>query len=207
MPTVIYDFDGTLGDTLDFSIIAYRNALKHFNIKQTDEEIVKKCFNKFDSVIARSFEIDAHDFSHHYHTEIDRLLLKAKLFHGVKKTLEILGNRAKLGMVSMQFQQSINKMVKITGLQQYFHCVKGNTYPPKKRFELVEDVLLRLKSDKVLMVGDAGSDMEAAQRLGLLKVLFFPKRNEKFYDLEELKKYEPDFIIKKHQDILKIVNG
>jgi len=205
MPTVIYDFDGTIVDSLELYIKAYKKALKYFDIKLSDDQIVEKCFNQFDSTIAHTFSIDAVDFSHQYRMAIKKLNSGLKLFPGARKTLKLLGEKAKLGLASMAPQQYLRHQAHILHMYKHFNMVKGNTHPPKKRSDLFEDILLRLPSDKVYVVGDSMSDMEAADRIGAHKILFHPRVNEKYYKLDELMKGQPDHVIKNHTDILKII--
>jgi len=41
LKAILFDFDGTLADTLGMYIKAYRKTLEHYGFKFTDEEIVQ----------------------------------------------------------------------------------------------------------------------------------------------------------------------
>lgn len=65
--------------------------------------------------------------------------------------------------------------------------------------------VFQVEPENCLVVGDSGSDIKMAKAAGSKSVLLHPPTYDLFYNLEDLKKISPDFIIGDVKEIGKIL--
>ncbi len=199
---VLFDFDGTLADTLGMYIKAYRRVLTHYGFNFADEEIVSKCFGKKEKDICEAAGIpdQAEEFRKMYYAFKHDLLVENKLF---PDTLDVLKhfhrNGVKMGVATFASRWYIDKMVDQLDIRRFFEQILSfdDVKNPKPDPEMVTKLCetLGVRPEDSLVVGDSKGDILMGKAAGAKTALFFPKENELFYQLEELKKTEPDFTI------------
>ncbi len=205
---VIYDFDGTLIDTLKVSFDAYNSALSKLGINATEEEIINKCFNKLCSEVAKSFNIDLDIFSKYYREATIKGYKNAQLYPDVISTFNEI---KKLGIsVAIGTSKDMNKIAEVLDrIQIKEHCevIITNDSGLRKKPEIFSEVCekLKVKPEETIIVGDAENDLDAANKINTKSILFYPKSHEKYYSLENLKKFKPNHIIKNHKEIISIL--
>lgn len=206
---VIYDFDGTVADTLIVHLKSYRHGLEKLGIKGlSDMEIVKQCFNKMDIKIAEHFGIDSSKFSFIYRKKQKEDIVKSKPCNGIIEVLKKLKKSTiKLAIGSMQWEYIVKELVEKLRLRDYFESVRGHSELTKTKGETFSAICFELgvKPEEVIVVGDADSDIMGAKSIGAMSVLYYPENNEKIYPLEMLTKHNPDFVIRKHEEIFGII--
>jgi beta-phosphoglucomutase-like phosphatase (HAD superfamily) len=85
---IIYDFDGTLADTLGLHLEAYKFVLSRFGISDNDDNIIAKCFNKLHVDAAANYGIsDVPTFGAYYSEGVITAFRKIKLYPQVIETL------------------------------------------------------------------------------------------------------------------------
>jgi putative hydrolase of the HAD superfamily len=87
---IIYDFDGTLVDTLSLHYKAYVYSLSKCGIKADKNTVIDKCFNKQDTEVANSFKIDVDKFSTYYRQRIINDFKNVKLYPNVLSTFKLI---------------------------------------------------------------------------------------------------------------------
>lgn len=205
---VIYDFDGTLIETLKVSFDAYNSALSRLGINATEEEIINKCFNKLDSEVAKSFNISLELFSKYYKEATIKGYKNAELYPNVISTFKEI---KKLGIsVAIGTSKDMNKIAEVLDrikIKEYCEVIITNDSGLRKKPEIFSEVCkkLKIKPEEVIIVGDAENDLDAANNINAKSVLFYPKSHEKYYRLKNLNKFKPDFIIKNHNEIINIL--
>jgi len=206
---VIYDFDGTLADTLPVHLHAYRCALEKLGINGlSDKEIIENCFNKYNNKIAEHFHIDSGEFSKLYEEQQRKGLEKANLCAGIEKVLKSLKESGiRLAVGSMQWEHIVKKIAEKLGLNEYFESVRGHSESTRTKGKTFSAICsdLDVKPKEVIVLGDADSDIMGAKSIGAMSVLYYPENNEKIYPLEMLTKHNPDFVIRKHEEIFGII--
>ncbi|MFA6909278.1 MAG: HAD-IA family hydrolase [Patescibacteria group bacterium] len=206
---IIYDFDGTLVDTLPWHLEAYRNALAKFDIQASDEDIITRCFNIIDPVAAKNFGIeDADAFAAFYSEGVKDGFRKADLHHHVIETLQKLKEMDyTLCLGTLGKHVEIDIALNRFDLQQYFDIILGYDECPHPKPVIFRTIAEKVGIDPahILVVGDASNDIDAAKKMHSRVALYHPIEHEKFYPLAQLQVLAPDFVIADHVDVFKIV--
>ena len=207
----IFDFDGTLANDLSFFIKAYDFALSKFGIHLAADEISKACFHKSEEQIAAKFGLpSSEEFRKYYFQGADERINNVPLFPGVVELLEDLkNNKVKLGVVTLAFRWYISKMLAQTGLSKYFQSVVSCddvTHPkPDPESILVCCKDLEVSQEETLMVGDARGDIIMGKEGKCKTALFLPDANKSFYDFEQLRATNPDYVFSTFSELRDII--
>ena len=111
---ILFDFDGTLADTLPLYIKAYDGTLKSFGINFSDKKIVDECFGKTQDHICKNLNMPqkTDEFTDLYIAGINKYFDEAQLFNGVIDVLKLAQKKQiKLGIVSFAYRWYVDKML------------------------------------------------------------------------------------------------
>lgn len=203
---IIYDFDGTLANTLHLHYQAYKKSLSKLGINLKREEIIKTCFNVKDKDIAKKFKINQKLFSNYYREQVQKDLTKNKLYANVLKTFKKI--KIPIAIGTYRNRDELEPIIKKIKLDKYckITVTRDEAQGTKKDIFMKICKKLNVKPEETLIVGDSESDLMNANKIKAISALFYPNNNKKYYDLKKLKKHKPKFIIKKHEEIIKIIN-
>ncbi|HAX62161.1 MAG TPA: hypothetical protein DCX95_06400 [Elusimicrobia bacterium] len=209
---IIFDIDGTLVDTLDDIRDSANKVLKYFGLKKASKEKIKYAVgsgvdNFFSKLAVRVRDIEK---AKKLFTEIylKNLTTKSKLYPQMLHVIKELKKRKIiLYVVSNKPQVFSEKLLKVLKVKKYFKKIIGINSEEKKRLKpapyYIKKILLKekIKSEKTMIVGDSKTDILAAKNSKIFScaVLYG------FRTFKELKKYNPDFFIKKPIDVLDII--
>jgi len=205
---VIFDWDGTLGDTRQVIVIAFQKALNEINCKVSDEyierrigigaaetfrEILRSAKMQFDEkLIQRLVERKSQ-------LEIE-LTDQVKLFPGAKELLEALQGKVKMVLASMNNRSVIIHLLKAKDLEKYFDAVLtaesiSHSKPDPEIF-LKAASNLKASPEKCAVVEDSIFGVKAAKsaNMGCIAVV------TGVYSKLELEKEQPDLIVKTLKD-------
>ena len=178
---IIFDFDGTLVDTIEDITGALNYACMPLSITFTVEQAKRlvgsgvsrliekatagagsKSF-KFDEILNRFLDF----YSGH-------LIVKSKPFDGAVETLELLDSHYKKALVSNKKESLTVQMLREFSMDRFFDCVLGGDSLPEKKpspLPLLE-VLKRLglQKNEAVIVGDGDHDMQAGKAAGIVTV-------------------------------------
>ncbi|MCL4360383.1 HAD family hydrolase [Patescibacteria group bacterium] len=209
---VLFDFDGTLADTLPFYIKAYDVALRSVGFVLDEKEIAQKCFGKSEYVICNSLGIPEKTelFAQAYFSAVKDLFKHAPLFNDTIEVLNFLKDRnTKIIVITFAYRWYIDQMMGQYKLEPYFDFVisTDDVVSPKPHPEAVLKAIEKLKitAKETLVVGDSKSDILMGKAAGSKTVLFTRKEYDLFYSFEELKKTNPDFIVSNLDEVKKLV--
>lgn len=206
---IIYDFDGTILNTLPWHLRAYRQALKKFDIDAPDDEIIKKCFNIVDAVAAANFGIqDAALFSRYYREGAREGFKQAELHEHIIETLTQLNEQGYIVCLgSLARKSDFDPALGRFDLKKFFKETLTFDQCPHKKPTIFRTLAEKVVSDTstVLIVGDALNDIEAAKTLNATVALYHTDIHERFYQRASLETHNPDYIIEDHLDILKLL--
>ena len=209
---IIFDLDGTLVDTLDDIADSANKVLKEFNISKKSKEKVKYAVgsgvdNFFKNLTTENIPIEKAKslFKKYY---IKNLVKKSKLYPGVLKVLdELEKTKISIYLISNKPHIYTVKLMKLLKVEKYFKKIIGINSEDKEKLkpspyhinEIIKKEKVRPKD--ILIVGDSNTDILVAKRCKTVScaVLYG------FRTYNDLKKYKPDFYIKKPIEILKIV--
>jgi beta-phosphoglucomutase len=205
---VIFDWDGTLGDTRQVIVIAFQSALSEINCKVSDEyierrigigaadtfrDILRSAKKRFDEkLIQRLVERKSQ-------LEIE-LTDQVKLFPGARELLEALQGKVKMVLASMNNRSVIIHLLKAKDLEKYFDAVLtaesiSHSKPDPEIF-LKAASNLKASPEKCVVVEDSIFGVKAAKsaNMGCIAVV------TGVYSKLELEKEQPDLIVKTLKD-------
>lgn len=208
----IFDFDGTLADTLPFYTLAYKQALIAIGVKKTDKEVVGLCFGKKEDVVCKSLGLPDKTalFSESYFTAVETLFKKAKLFPDTLKIIQYLRKKnIKIAIVTFAYRWYIDQMITQFNLNSLVDLILSteDVANPKPNPESVYKVSehFKVSPTETIVVGDSTSDILMAKNAGSKSVLMFPKDYNRYYNFLELKKTNPDFIIQELSELTRFI--
>ncbi|PIU82697.1 MAG: hypothetical protein COS68_08055 [Elusimicrobia bacterium CG06_land_8_20_14_3_00_38_11] len=209
---IIFDLDGTLVDTIDDIKDSANKVLKHFGLPKASKEKIKHSVGSGVDNFFSNLDVNVRDiqdagklFKEGY---LKNLTNKSKLYprmlHVVK---ELKKKKIILYVVSNKPQVFSEKLLRMLKVKKYFKKIIGINSEEKKRLKpspfYIRKILLKekVRPSEALLVGDSKTDILAAKNSGIFScaVLYG------FRNFKELKKYNPDYFIKKPVDILSIV--
>ncbi|MEO6721120.1 MAG: HAD family hydrolase [Ferruginibacter sp.] len=170
---LIFDLDGTLGNTLPLCIAAFRSSVEPLvNRSVSDEEIVATFGPSEEGTIMalapNFYEQGVQDYLHYYET-MHHICPVA--FEGVGELLEFLKTRnIKLAMVTGKGNFSTTISLKKFGLEDFFECIETGSPSGPRKAEGINTVMghwKEISKDEVLYIGDAPSDIEASRKAGV----------------------------------------
>lgn len=196
MKTVLFDLDGTLGNTLPLCIAALREAIEPLTGRPLTDEQIKAGFGPSEegtigALLPENKAQAMQRFFERYEALHSRW---PEPFAGVPELLQYLKDRhVFLGLVTGKGPQSTTMTLTRYHLTDYFDVIKtGEPSGPVKdrRFEeiLAEFSLAR---EEVLYVGDTSSDVAACRRcrIQIAAAAWAPTA-----DIEALQSAHPDYL-------------
>lgn len=200
--TLIFDFDGTLADTLAFTI----NSANEINRKLDLLHNEKIDFEKFRSTDTVEFfkelkmpTIKLLFFLFKYQRKLTKEIENVKTFDNLHDVLlELKKNGVDLGIVTSNAKVNVKKFLKNNNLDMFDFIYSSIDYFHKNK--MLERAVRKYGMDKknVIYVGDEIRDIKAAKEAGLriASVTWG-------YNFESvLVTYNPDFIINQPKDLL-----
>lgn len=199
---LLFDFDGTLADTLPFYIQAYDGALRTIGFTLPDKEIVRLCFGKKEDVVCKALNVPEKTelFRSTYFDGVRTKFKNAPLFDGVLELLAVLKEKnIKVGIITFAYRWYIDQMVALYGLTPSIDMVisTDDVKNPKPDPEAVLSFCTRfdLSPADCIVIGDSKSDILMGNAAGSRTVLFHPTSYELFYNKNELLQANPDSVI------------
>jgi pyrophosphatase PpaX len=206
--TILFDLDGTLIDTNELIIQSFLHTLeKYYPSKYKREDVLAFIGPPlYDTFVAMDKErvqemIDTYRaFNHAKHDEL------VKEYETVYETVETLHEKGfKLGIVTTKVRSTVLMGLKLTKLDRFFDCivalddVERAKPDPEPIFKALS--ILQSSPQETIMVGDNYHDILAGKNAGTKTagVAWTIKGRE------YLEQYEPDFMLKKMSDLLKVV--
>lgn len=204
---IIFDFDGTLVDSLNIAIAAGNKLADKYKFKKVQKEdidclrglsVIERC--KYISVPVYKLPFWAVEFYSIYRHSIDNL----RLFDGMKELLEELVNRGyNLAIISSNSEEIIREFLQRNQIE-YFNKIycSSNLFGKDK---VIKKFLNKynVKKSEAIYVGDEHRDIVACKK-NKLKIIWVEWGFDK---IEVVKSENPDYIAKKPMDILNIVEA
>ena len=173
LKALIFDLDGTLGDTLPLCIKAFRHAIEPL-IQRTisDAEIIATFGPSEEGTIQAlapdHYEKGVADYLHYYEHFHD---LCPTPFTGIRDLLDSLRRRGvRLAMVTGKGVHSTAISLKRFQLEDYFELVEtGWAAGPRKPacLQKVIQTFADIQKEEMVYVGDSPSDIESSRSVGL----------------------------------------
>jgi phosphoglycolate phosphatase-like HAD superfamily hydrolase len=169
---IIFDMDGTLGDTLPSILIALRETFARFTGQiYTDDEIVPMFGPSEEGIIMRCVPVDLYEPALQYYLNRYADLHADRPFPGIYELMSYLKKHGlRIAVATGKGRNSAVISMRAYGLESYIdHLETGSVHGGVKP-ELIRRVLdyWGLPADQAAYVGDAQSDMADARTVGVL---------------------------------------
>lgn len=170
---VIFDLDGTLGNTLPLCIAAFRSAIEPLlNRSLSDQEIIAT-FGPSEEGTIMALVPQYYDTGLANYLDFYRRLhvMCPKPFAGIEGLLIALKNKAvKIAMVTGKGKHSTQITLKEFGIAKYFEAIETGISSGPRKAEGIQNILALFKDiqkNEMIYVGDAPSDITASKLAGV----------------------------------------
>jgi beta-phosphoglucomutase len=200
---VIFDWDGTLGDTRQVIVIAFQATLSEINCKVSNEYIERRIgigaadtFRDILQSAKRQFneKLIQHLVERKSQFEIE-LTDQVKLFPGARELLESIHGKKKMALASMNNRSVIIHLLKAKDLEKYFNVVLTaesiSHSKPNPEIFLKTASKLNVSPEKCVVVEDSLFGVKAAKSANMSCVAVVTG----VYSKVELEKEKPDLTV------------
>jgi phosphoglycolate phosphatase len=204
---IIFDFDGTLADTIDILLSITNRLSAEFGFKSATKEELAQLSNlnswqilQYSGISIFKFPLLIRRLKAELHSEVPHI----QLFPGIKEVLLELKKRGfQLGIITSNSRENVLGALEKNGLQDTFTFIySGSTFGKHKvinKWLKIENI----HTEKVVYVGDEIRDIDAAKKTGI-KVIAV---GWGFNSPQALAAQNPNFLIKRPQELIEIINS
>lgn len=189
--TILFDWDGTLAQTLEVWLQTFKEAFAKVNIYPSDKDISSRFGNQNLHIELGVVSSDIETYSQHLETVYEKLE-KVELYPGAANILDILkANGYKLGLVSSSTNKMLQTALKANDLSDMFDCIVGaddtDKHKPDPKPLFIAIKKLGTSAESTIFVGDSDKDTGASFNANIPLLLFAPPHHDLYYDLDDLK--------------------
>lgn len=205
---IIFDFDGTIADSLEMLVTISNRLAVQFGYKQTSQTELAQLKNLTSREIIKQSGISIFKVPfllRKVKAEMSPEIKTLSLFPGMREALIELGNIGhKLVIISSNSKSNIIAFLEHNNLENVFYYIYSGTTVFGKdkvinKFTKQENIDIK----DVVYVGDETRDIEAAKKSNVLAIAVSWGFNTK----EALAKQNPDFLIDKPQEIINVLDS
>ena len=204
---IIFDFDGTLADTIDILLSITNRLSAEFGFKSATKEELAQLSNltpwqilKYSGISIFKFPLLIRKLKAELRSEIPNI----QLFPGIKEVLQDLKNSGfQLGIITSNSRENVLASLETNNLPNTFDFIySGTTFGKHK---VINRWLKRqhINPEQVVYVGDEVRDIDAAKKTGI-KVIAV---GWGFNSLSALAAHNPDFLIERPQELIGVINN
>jgi len=169
---VIFDLDGTIGNTLPLCIAAFRKAVEPFSGKVLSDQDIIATFGPSEEgtilkLIPDHYQQGVENYLRHYAELHDSCPLP---FEGMREIIQKLRSSGIIvAMVTGKGERSCEITLDQYQLRPFFERIETGSPQGQRKKEGIQAVLdsFGLKPAEAIYIGDAPSDIEACHRLGV----------------------------------------
>jgi phosphoglycolate phosphatase len=205
MPTIVFDFDGTIADTLSVVIRIANKFADHYGYKKIPLSDLPKLREKKPSAVLKHLGISIFKLPivvRKIRFEMNKEIVHLNTAVDLKDTLtELKHNGCILGILTTNSRENVTEFLKNNDLQLFDFIYSGRAVFGKSR------LLKKLMKDKTIphpdpiYVGDEIRDVEAAKKAGIKVIGVTWGYNTK----NALMTSHPDHIVEKPEEIKSII--
>jgi phosphoglycolate phosphatase len=203
---IIFDFDGTLADTLDALVLISNRLALEFGYPPTTPEELPKLRNLSSREILRQSGVSLFKMPfllrkvrEYLHQEI----LNLKTIPGIQDALVQLKHEGYcLGILTSNSEENVKLFLKKHGLQYLFTFIYSETSLFSKD-KSIRKLMKKnnLSSEEIIYVGDETRDIEASKKIHI-KVIAVTWG---FNSGEVLAQHNPDFLIQQPSELIEVL--
>lgn len=181
----IFDWDGTLANTLEVWFQAYLRLFDQYGIHATYKEIATKAYG--DPYGSVKFGIkDYEEFNKELFALVEKQYTQAALYPWVKKVLNNIHNekQSRICIFSSTQREMLIEALKYQQLLEYTDLIIGREDVTKLKPD-PEGIAIALNKynyskKKTVIIGDSDKDIKAGNVFGIDTILFLPKKNYQY---------------------------
>lgn len=201
---VVFDFDGTIADTIDTALKIYNNISKKYDCKPVDPQEKDFLRNKKPQEILKSYGLTLFKLPFimmHLRKELHQQIAKVSLIKGMDVVLRAIKQKGfTVGILTSNSKENVKLFLEKNQLLDMFDFI----YSSKNIFGKDKDILKLLKErniskKSIIYVGDETRDIEAAKRVSIPIISVTWGVNTK----QVLEKSMPDYIVDTPDELLK----
>lgn len=207
MAIIIFDFDGTIADTLDVVLKIINRSAEEFGITPLQPEDVKRFQNLSSREVVRQAEVPLFKLPFllkRIKTELNREIHQLKLIPGMGEVLATLREQGHhLGIVTSNSHENVTTFLNIHNLASLFDFIhSGTTIFGKGR--IIARILREKQLDpqEVVYVGDETRDIEAARKIAVKVVAV----GWGFNSTQALAAENPDCLIHEPHELINVID-
>jgi len=192
---VIFDMDGTIGNTLPLCITAFRQSIQAVSGKVfSDREIIDTFGPSEEGTIMALIPEHYDEGIIKYQEQYKKLhhSITPEPFSGIREVFQLIRNNEKhLALVTGKARRSLDITLAVFAMEKSFDVIEtGIPFGPNKPHG-IKSVLdkLHIKPENAIYIGDTVSDITAARSIG---VPIFSAAWDRNADVEALKESKPD---------------
>lgn len=205
---IIFDFDGTLADTLETVTQITNRLAKEFGYKPSNPKEISQIRNLSSVEIIKQSGISFFQLPFllkKLKVEMKQEINQIDPFPGMRETLIELRHQGNhLGIVTSNSQENVKIFLKNHQLDDCFDFIHSETSIFGKS-KVLKKVLKQaeLTSEEVIYVGDETRDIEAAKREKIQAIAV----SWGFNSEEILSQHQPDFLIHNSHELIEVVKS
>lgn len=203
---ILFDFDGTIADTLSFGISTYNNHAHNYGLKKIESQDILRLKGKTAPEIFKVLQIPFYKMPFLYNTiqsEMKKSIDTLTIFPSIKEVINDLKKSGyNLGIITSTREETIKIFLKTNNLEVFdFIHTERNIFGKDK---VIRNVLHShdLMAEEVIYIGDEVRDIQACQKVGVEIISVTWGFNTKTL----LEKYNPTYIINSPKELLKILS-
>lgn len=198
LKAVVFDADGTLFDTFELIVSAYRHVAETHNLRvPTSDEIHAQLGRSLPDIFKHFYpDGDINTLLHTNNEYVAANVMKSEAFKGIEEMLEYLHGRGLALAVLTSGSVKVFDVLKHHGLNNYFTSVVHheriqNPKPDPEGFFLA-CAECGVESGSAIMVGDTTMDIETGKNAGALATIAL---THGFGSVQDLKSVNPDYMV------------
>lgn len=169
-PTIFFDWDGTLCDSMQLCIEENRNTLLAMGLPDQPDEVLRQCNGPTFEEAAPLIGIPADRMEEYCRIRLacalDLVPKVNRLFPGARELLDALRDKADLCIVSNGTEAYLKLCLKQFGLEDVFRLVIW-CHPERTKTQNLALAIAETQPERAVMVGDRTGDIRAGKANGL----------------------------------------
>jgi phosphoglycolate phosphatase len=204
--TIIFDFDGTICDSLDFAIFEISKVTHKVKIDLTREEIKNMVENESFSALIKQFRV--HKFMLIFliwklQKALGKKITTFDLFPGIKTMLHELFRDHELHILTANSKSNVEKFLKKHELKKYFTKITSRANPFDKSHAIKTHLKKnKLKQSQTVYIGDELSDLKACNKINqkIISVTWG------FNKIKLIETEKPKYVANSPREIVTLIN-
>lgn len=206
----LFDWDGTIANTLSLWEQAWNVAATHFGVDLSYKQATVEVFGNFDSHPIFK-QIRSQDFLGLMYTYVEQYQDTVKLYEHVPDTLaQLKTQHKKIVIVTSSKKDAVLPIINKYQINNYFDAIysREDVVKPKPDPEIIRKALTDFETDEVstVVIGDSAGDILAGKSAGISTAIFFPKINSVAHDEAQLRQLNSDYFFSNFAQILTLID-